>query len=164
MDKKHFVSFYDKHFRAIYKFVYFRVGGSRETAEDYTHDVFVKAFEAFERYDPKISGAAWIYTIARNHVINQAAKTRPQVDLEDVQDVLGDDRDWAATMEIRHDEKRLLDAMCRLPKDEADLVRMKYLEGWKFEEIAEVLGRSSGALRVQAGRILKKLKALLKQK
>ncbi|OGL74122.1 hypothetical protein A3E39_03010 [Candidatus Uhrbacteria bacterium RIFCSPHIGHO2_12_FULL_60_25] len=164
MDKRDFTKFYDKHFKAIYKFVYFRVGGSRETAEDYTHDVFLKAFEAFERYDPKISGAAWIYTIARNHVINQAAKSRPQTDIADVEDALGDDRDWVATMELRHDQHRLLNAIRCLQKDEAELVRMKYLEGWKFEEIAEVMGRSSGALRVQAGRVLKKLKALLKQK
>ena len=41
MEKRHFPSFYDKHFKAIYKFVYFRVGANKELAEDLTQDVFL---------------------------------------------------------------------------------------------------------------------------
>lgn len=164
MDKSHFAAFYDKHFKAIYKFVYFRVGAKKELAEDLTHDVFLKAFEAFDRYDPKISASAWIYTIARNHVINQAAKSRPQVDLEAMENILSDSRDWESAMSLKHDQTRLLDALGQLPKEEADLVRMKYLEGWRYEDISERLNRSAGSLRVQACRALKKLKDILKQK
>jgi DNA-directed RNA polymerase specialized sigma24 family protein len=40
---------------------------------------------------------------------------------------------------------------------------MKYLEGWGFDDLAEVFGKTSGALRVQAGRALKKLRAKIKQ-
>ncbi len=162
MEKRHFPSFYDKHFKAIYKFVYFRVGANKELAEDLTQDVFLKALDAFERYDPKISGSAWIYTIARNHIINQAAKNRPQVDLEEIEDTDWDRQDWDAVMELRHDERRLLQAIDLLPCDEGNLIRMKYLEGWRYEEIAECLNRSAGGLRVQACRVLKKLKAILK--
>jgi RNA polymerase sigma-70 factor, ECF subfamily len=164
MDKRGFAQFYDLHFKKIYRFVFFRVGGNREHAEDLTHDIFVKALEAFERYDPSISGSAWIYTIARNHIINQAAKNHPQTDLESVENSLWDLQDWESVMEIRHDEGRLMNALCQLPQEEADLIRMKYLEGWPYEEIAECLGRSSGALRVQSCRVLKKLKGILKQK
>jgi RNA polymerase sigma-70 factor (ECF subfamily) len=164
MDKHKFASFYDRHFKKIYRFVFFRVGGNKEHAEDLTHDIFVKALEAFDRYDPNISGSAWIYTIARNHIINQAAKNRPQTDLESVENSLWDSQDWESVMELQHDEGRLMQAMRQLPHDEANLIRMKYLEGWRYDEIAECLGRSSGALRVQSCRVLKKLKGILKQK
>jgi RNA polymerase sigma-70 factor, ECF subfamily len=164
MEKQTFAAFYDLHFRKIYRFVFFRVGGNREHAEDLTHDIFLKALEAFDRYDPSISGSAWIYTIARNHIINQAAKNRPQADLEDVENSLWDTQDWESVMAIRHDEGRLMKALGQIPQDEADLIRMKYLEGWRYEEIAECLGRSSGALRVQSCRILRKLRVILKQK
>ncbi|HWQ99712.1 MAG TPA: sigma-70 family RNA polymerase sigma factor [Candidatus Methylomirabilis sp.] len=164
MDKRDFATFYDKHFKTIYRFVYFRAGGSKETAEDYTHDIFLRAFEAFERYDPSISGSAWIFTIARNYIINQAAKNRPHTDLEEIENTVSDGRNWEAVMEVHHDQARLLNAIRQLPMDEADLVRMKYLEGWKYEEIAECTGKTSGSLRVQSCRVLKKLKLILKQK
>jgi RNA polymerase sigma-70 factor (ECF subfamily) len=162
MKRGEFTGFYEKHVGRIYKFVYFRVAGNREKAEDLTQDIFMKAFEAFERYDPKISASAWIYTIARNHIINMAAKDRPQTDIEEVEFKVAND--WEHLAERSFDEKRLLEALERLPTQEADLVRMKYLEGWKYKEIAEILGRNPGALRVQMSRVLKKLKAILKQK
>ena len=114
--------------------------------------------DAFERYDPKISGSAWIYTIART-IINQAAKNRPQVDLEEIEDTDWDRQDWDAVMELRHDERRLLQAIDLLPCDEGNLIRMKYLEGWRYEEIAECLNRSAG-FRKPA--VCSKLKAILK--
>jgi RNA polymerase sigma-70 factor, ECF subfamily len=164
MDKRTFATFYDLHFKKIYRFVYFRVGGSKELAEDLTQDIFLKAFEAFDRFNPTISRSAWIYTIARNHIINQATKNKPRVALEDIENTLFDAQDWEGVMELNHDAARLVKGLNELPRDESDLIRMKFLEGWKYEEIAELLGRSSGALRVQSCRALKKLRLLLKQK
>jgi RNA polymerase sigma-70 factor (ECF subfamily) len=162
MKRRDFAQFYEKHVGRIYKFVFFRVGGHREKAEDLTQDIFTKALDAFERYDPKISESAWIYTIARNHIINVAAKERPQIDIEDVEHKLSND--WEGLAERIYDESRVIEAVRILPKDESDLVRLKYLEGWKYKEIAEMTNKSSGALRVQMSRILKKLRKNMKQK
>lgn len=162
MKRKDFAGFYDKHVARIYKFVFFRVGGDKHKAEDLTQDIFVKALDAFDRYDPSVSESAWIYTIARNHIINTAAKERPQVDIEDVGHRLY--QDWEGLSERLYDEGRLLEAIQKLPKDEADLVQMKYLEGWKYKEIAAITNKTPGALRVQMSRILKKLRKILKQK
>lgn len=164
MKRREFAKFYDKHFERIYKFVYFRVAGDKEKAEDYTQDIFVKALDAFERYDPSISGSAWIFTIARNHLINQSAKNRAQSGIEEVENSIRFSEDLREILTLQYDEKRLLEAIDALPKDEADLVRMKYLEGWKFKEISELTGSTSGALRVKATRVLKKLRTNLKQK
>jgi len=157
-----FPAFYDKHVGRIYKFVFFRVGGSKEKAEDLTQDIFMKAFEAFDRYDPKISASAWIYTIVRNHIINMASKDRAHTDIDEVEFKIASDGEHLA--ERAYDEGRVLEALKSLPDDEAELVRMKYLEGWKYREIEEIMSKSSGALRVQMSRILKKLQKILKQK
>jgi RNA polymerase sigma-70 factor (ECF subfamily) len=162
MEKHEFARFYKTHFERIYKFVYFRVGGRKEVAQDLTQDVFLKAFQAFDRYDPAISQSSWIYTIARNHVINHHAKTKPGVDLEEVEGSLSASVDMRETFAMNYEEKQLCEAMGKLPKEDADLVRMKYLEGWQFDELAEIIGKNSGALRVQARRAIKKLYEILK--
>jgi RNA polymerase sigma-70 factor (ECF subfamily) len=161
MDHRDFTQFYNKHVRRIYKFVYFRVGGNKEAAEDATQEIFTKAFAAFERYDPDVSESAWIYTIARNHVINEAAKKHVHENIENADWKVSSD--WENRAARSFDEDRLINALKTLPEEEADLVRMKYLEGWKYREIAQMMKRSSGALRVQMGRILKKLRDVLKQ-
>jgi RNA polymerase sigma-70 factor (ECF subfamily) len=164
MDQREFPAFYRKNVERIYRFIYYRVGGKKELAQDLTQDVFLKAFEAFDRYDETLSVSSWIYTIARNHLINQMAKTRPTVDLEAIEETLPLEEDWAAQTELRDDERRLLAAIRTLPKEEAELIQRKYLEGWSFDEISEEVGKKPGALRVQAHRILKKLRKDMKQR
>ncbi len=162
MHKRHFAKFYETYVDRIYKFVFYRVGGNKALAQDLTQDVFLKAFEAFDRYDPTVSEVSWLYTIARNHLINTHAKTRPGVDLEEVEGTKWVSQDFRQVFASRHDEQKLLAAINQLSAEEAKLVRMKYLEGWTFDDLEEVFDKKSGALRVQATRALKKLKALLK--
>ncbi len=162
MHKRHFTKFYETYVDRIYKFVFYRVGGNKALAQDLTQDVFLKAFEAFDRYDPAVSEVSWLYTIARNHLINTYAKTRPGVDLDEVEGTLWASKDFRQTLAQRHDEQKLLAAIVELSQEDAKLVRMKYLEGWTFEDLEEIFDKKSGALRVQATRALKKLKGLLK--
>jgi len=164
MDRKHFPAFYRENVKRVYRFLFYRCGGSKEMAEDLTQDLFVKALGAFEGYDPAVSQSSWIYTIARNHLINQMQKLRPGVDLEEIENTIWDAVDWGDKMALRHDEKRLWEAISQLPAEDAELVRMKYLEGWPYDEIAEKLEKTAGSLRVQAHRALKQLKKILKQK
>jgi RNA polymerase sigma factor (sigma-70 family) len=64
--------------------------------------------------------------------------------------------------EAREDERALVKALEQLPEAEAELIRQKYLEGWSFEELAKELGKTAGALRIQAMRSLKRLQKILK--
>jgi len=163
MKSKDFEAFYHAHVHRVYRFVFYRVGGRVDLAEDMTQDIFLKAFEAFERYDPAKGKSAWIYTIARNHLINHHAKTHPQVDVEEVGDTLLLSEDGREQFVRNDDERHLLEKLAELGAEDARLIRMKYLEGWGFDDLAEIFEKTSGALRVQAGRALKKLKHTLKK-
>ncbi len=161
MEKLAFDAFYRAFAKRIYAFVYFRVGGNKAVAEDLVQDIFLKAFEAYDRFDPAKGKSAWIYTIARNHVINSMAKQRPAVDLEEIEGMAIVSTDGRERMAIADDERRLLEAIDALGEEEAQLVRMKYLEGWSFDELGEIMEKTPGALRVQASRAMKKLKKTL---
>jgi len=133
-------------------------------AEDLTQGVFMKALGAFESYDPEISASAWIFTIARNHLINSLQKEKGNVPLEDIEQTLWDRVDLSDRMALSFDEKRLFEALSQIPADDAEIIRLKHLEGWEYEDIAQIKGKTSGALRIQVHRALKSLKAILKQK
>jgi RNA polymerase sigma-70 factor (ECF subfamily) len=162
MEKPNFEGFYEQFLPRIHKFVLFRVGGRREVAEDLVQEIFLKAWEAFDRYDPAVSVSAWIYTIARNHVINFHAKQKADIDLEEIEGSSFASIDDRKRLSSQFDEQRLMEAMNKLSSEEARLMRMKYLEGWSYKELAEIFNREPGTLRVQSTRIMKKLKLILK--
>jgi RNA polymerase sigma-70 factor (ECF subfamily) len=163
MERKHFPAFYREHVDRIYRFLLYRVGGRKEVAEDLTQDVFVKALDAFERYDPEQSKSSWIFTIARNHLINYYEKTKPGIPLEDIEATTWNEIDMTERLMLSLNEKKLVEAIGKLPAHDADLIRWKYLEGWSYQEIAELTEKNESALRVQAHRAIKQLRTILKR-
>lgn len=161
--KPTFVAFYEAHLTRIYAFVFFRVGGRKEIAEDLVQEVFLKAFEAYDRYDPAVSEFAWIYTIARNHLATYFSRQRETLDVEDVADDVRFSKDARDQLARSFEEGKLLDALNTLPSEQAELIQKKYLEGWSFDDLAVHFQKSSGSLRVQCVRTLRTLSRLLER-
>lgn len=162
MDRRHFEAFYHTHVDHVFRFVLFRVAQDRERAKDFTQEVFLKAYQAFERYEPERGARAWIFTIARNHLANAYAAQKEVLSLDEVEEHSALRVSYVDQHESFEDERALLKALDQLPETEAELIRQKYLEGWSFEELAKPLGKTAGALRIQAMRSLKHLQKLLK--
>ncbi len=162
MDRRHFEAFYRTHVDHVFRFVLFRVGQDRERAKDLTQEIFLKAFQAFERYEPERGARAWIFTIARNHVYNAYAAQKETTSLDEVEGQSALHVSYLDPHEANEQERTLVTALEQLPEEEAELIRQKYLEGWSFEELAKSCGKTAGALRIQAMRSLKRLQKLLK--
>src|ERR1700722_12006351 len=77
-----FETFYGEHVDRVYRFVFFRSGQNRALAEDLTGEIFLKALEHFDSYNPALSKTAWIRTIARNHLINFWRDRKQTIPLE----------------------------------------------------------------------------------
>ncbi len=158
MDKRQFTSFYHANVKRIYRYVYFRVGQNRDVAEDVTSEIFMKALEHFEEYDPKISVSAWIYRIAQNTVLNHWRDRKVTVDVDHaaIEAEIGG-VDHRGRMNEALDIASLLS---KLTPEERELVTLKYLSGYKYATMAELLGKSADAVKVATHRAMQKLKAL----
>ncbi len=161
MANKHrqFTKFYKANINRIYRFVFFRVN-DQDIAEDLTSEIFMKALNAFDRYDVKQSRSAWLYAIARNHLINYYRDKKETIDIDKIEfELVGEDgRD---TMEKQSAVETLKRALNKLSGHEQKLVTMKHLEGYTYAEMADVLGKSAGSLKVATHRALIKLKTLI---
>jgi RNA polymerase sigma-70 factor, ECF subfamily len=157
--KREFSKFYKANIDRIYRFVFFRVQ-DQETAEDLTSEIFIKALNSFDKYDANKSRSAWLYTIARNHVINYYRDKKQTVDIDKIEfELVGEDgRD---TMERASGIEMLKKALNKLSGKEQKLVTMKHLEGYTYTEMADVLGKSAGSLKVATHRALAKLKTII---
>ncbi len=61
-----------------------RMLGNREDAEDAAQEVFVRAFDALRRFDPRAKFSTWLYRVATNHCLNvlRARRVRRLLSLE----------------------------------------------------------------------------------
>lgn len=161
-----FSDYYHQYKHKVYSFVLYRVGGDVNLAEDLTSDVFLKAFERFESYNPKYAFSTWIFTIARNTVIDHYRKDKGQAaDVNELAEVIGDERDtvedWGFELDRQPKLKEIYRCLEKLPDFHKDCLILKYLEDHTNTEIAEITGQSESYVRQGLSRGLKKLKPLL---
>ncbi len=160
-----FEGIYDKYISKIYRFVYLKVN-SQEIAEDITSKVFMKGWEAFQRNNGSIENAgAFLYRIARNAVIDHyREKDKNKTVSVDNVPLLADNGTNLQDLAIIDSElKAVKTAIQSLKKDYQDIIIWHYLEGMKVAEIAGILDKPQGTVRVMLHRGLQTLKKELSQ-
>lgn len=159
IDRASFGLLYDRYVDRIYAYCYRRLQ-TREAAEDATSDTFLKAMAAISSYRPETgSFRAWLFTIAHRVVIDSWRRNRPQAPLETVAEVPEAGAGPEQLAIAREASRDLYALVTLLPEDQATVVHLR-LAGLIDREIAEVLGRSHGAIRIAQHRAIKRLQAL----
>jgi RNA polymerase sigma-70 factor (ECF subfamily) len=146
----------------VYRYVRFRVA-TRETAEDVTSEVFMKALRSFRRYDARLaSPRTWLLRIARNAVTDHLRSLRRRgslhVSLDRVPDLVADipSQDERVIREERI--QTLLNSAGSLRKPDQEILSLRYGAGLGNQEIADTLGVTANAVAVRLHRALKRLK------
>lgn len=156
-NKEAFGVLYDAFIKPIYTFVYYKTH-HKETAEDVTSKVFMKAYTAIGSFDAgKGTFSAWLYQIARNAVIDHYRTSKPALDIEDVWDLKsGDDvaRDASARIEL----EKVQEYIKALPSEQRDIIIMRVWQELSFAEIAAALGKSEASCKMSFSRSIKKLR------
>ena len=156
---KHFLRYYKEFKDKIYTYFLYRVNFNRDLAEDLTSEVFIKAFNCFDSFDKDRSFQAWIYTIARNHLINHYRTANREIDLARAEKLSCDFRE---KLEAEFELKEVLKKIGRLAPYYRDVLQLRFVDGLDNKEIAEVLEKEEGAIRTQISRALSELRKLLK--
>jgi len=164
---------YDAHFDKIFHYILYRVGRV-QTAEDLTAQTFYKALNNLWKF--RWTGApisAWLYRIATNEVNSYFRKRKNKVhtNIDRVTNQLEDetnrpDRELeSAEADMQQHRTFILLNRCirQLKNDEQTLITMRYFEKKSFIEIAEIMGKREGTLRMRLWRALDKLKTMLEK-
>ena len=154
---------YDHFSERIYRFIYFRVG-HKEIAEDVMSDTFVKAWQKINQINSPEALSGWLYQIARNNIIDYYRLKKETVALEEVIDRLEDIVNPVDTANASLQQKRILDNLSLLTDEQQQVIKYRFFEDLSNEEIAYVMGKSEGAIRVIQHRAIARLKELLNNK
>jgi RNA polymerase sigma-70 factor (ECF subfamily) len=154
---------YDRHHRSVFNFL-LRFLGDRRAAEDLLQETFLRMFTHRDAYRPIAAFRTWLFTIARNLLIDRRRRAggRPESPEDEiVQEVADPSPGPLAALEGRELGERLQIAVDRLPPFQREVVLLSRFAGLSHEEIARVTGASRPAVRVALHRALRRLRDLL---
>ena len=154
-DAEAFASLYDAYVDDVYRFVFHRVG-HEQTAEDLTSQVFLKAWDNLGRY--KVRGlpfGAWLFQIARNSVIDYYRTHKEILPLEPNAATEPDpSMNVAREVEKRLEGEWVRTILYKLTQEQREVLILKFINGLKTKEIAQVMGKGQGAIRALQMRAL----------
>ena len=168
LSPKQFGAIYDRYVDKIYRFVFLKVS-SQVIAEDLTSETFTRTLEYIKRNPgTKIDNMqAFLYRSARNAVTDyyrQKSRTDVPLDYES-QEIVSrempdvDRPDMAAAQGEQMTQIRT--ALAKMESEHADVVMWHYVEDMSIKDIAKMLDKSEGAVRVALHRGLKDLRERL---
>lgn len=151
-----FSSLYDLYNDKLYRFIYFRTH-HKQTAEDLTSTVFMKALEHIGSYKPrKGQFSSWLYQIARNAIIDHYRTFKPSEDIENAWD-LGSNVNIERDTDLKMNLEKVQSYLEGLSAQQRDIVIMRVWDGLSHKEIAEVLGITEANSKMIFSRTLGKL-------
>ncbi|MEI6626971.1 MAG: RNA polymerase sigma factor [bacterium] len=165
LDKEAYGQFYDLYAPRIYRFVFFKVNSVGE-AQDLTSEVFLKLWQALKEGKEIDNLNSFIYTMARNAVIDhyRARANRrlesldePEI-LEEADSIIDDRRDLLQEQMSDFQLKEVLTNLDKLKDEYKEVIVLKFLDELSIGEIAEVLNKSNGSVRVLLHRALNALR------
>ncbi|OGZ63426.1 MAG: hypothetical protein A3C58_02315 [Candidatus Staskawiczbacteria bacterium RIFCSPHIGHO2_02_FULL_34_10] len=161
-NKEKFGSIYDQYIEKIYRFVYLKVN-SQEIAEDISSKVFLRGWESYQKNSEIKNIGAFLYQIARNSVIDHyREKGRSTIVSPDFIPELADDRTNLHEKAILSADIELVkSALNNIKKDYQDVIIWHYLEDMPTDQIAEIMNRPVGTVRVMIHRGLSALREKL---
>jgi len=146
---------FDRYHVRIYNF-FQKMARNQAVSEDLTQDVFAKVIRYRSSYNEG-NFASWIFTIARNIFSTYYQKQKKERS-HLINDDLLDSGEVLITESNEDEINHLQKALLKLKNSDRELIVMHRFQEIKYEQIAEIIGSSEGAVKVKVHRALKKLK------
>lgn len=165
-DPDAFAKIYDRYVPDIYRFVIFKLP-RQEDAQDVTAETFTKFWQTIQQQKDVTNIRAYLYRIARNLVVDFYRNREQSFSLDSVTEQgdlpsneLHDAGRGKDLIEARGDIALVFSQLDRLKEDYRDVLALRLVDALSFADIATVLGKTPGHVRVIYHRGIRALKAM----
>jgi RNA polymerase sigma-70 factor (ECF subfamily) len=154
-DPRAFGELYRLYVEQVFRYLYSRIGNVPE-AEDVTAQTFLAAFETFDRFRQDEHFASWLFTIARNKAMDHFRQQKNTATMDEI-DEIAIQNDPLYSL-IQFEQAAALAKLIReLPEADRELLRLRFLAGMSFPEMAHFLQRNEEAVKKSIYRLLARL-------
>lgn len=157
---------YNQHYDAVFRYCYYRLRDV-DLAQDLTSEVFVRMVDKLATF--KARGRpllAWLYTIARNLIVDRSRRKghAPHLPLRQaVSSATGGERAVLNSIERRLEADCLASALGHLTEDQRRVILLKFVEGLSNVEVADLLSKTEGAIKSLQHRALNALRRAIEK-
>ena len=137
-----------------------RMLGNREDAEEALQDAFVRAYRNLDRLEDPARFGGWLFSILANRC-RTAGRRRGRRDRTFVPEEAAGEPGHAAEVEGLAWREEIDQALGALPTDQREAFLLHHVEGWDYEEMAEVTGAGQSALKMRVKRARERLVTML---
>ena len=160
-DARALAELYDRYAEPIYRYLYRFVGDAAQ-AEDLTGEVFLRLLQALGTpRAPREQLPGWLYGVAHNLATDWFRSNSRHPALSLAEDLVADGDLPSTAVEKRQAQKQLRAALRRLTADQQRVILLRFGEGFKLGEVARLLGKSEGAVKILQHRAVQRLRTLL---
>ncbi len=151
----------ERFYPRIYRYVSYKVEDRRD-AEDLAGEVFVRMLDAISRQTGNFE--AWLFRIAGNVVTDHYRKQAVRSGEVELSEETPGGSDPEAIVGRKLDGDRLRKGLHALTEEQRETVILRFIMGYDNDEVATMLGRSTGAVRALQFRALSALRDALERR
>jgi RNA polymerase sigma-70 factor, ECF subfamily len=156
------------HLDALYGFAMVLTADQTE-AQDLLQETYLRAFGACELLMPDSNLKAWLFVIMRNVWLNQMRHRRSGPEFVEMEEQQSPETAWfegrtedpLKLLLKKIERERVRDAIAQLPQPYREVVVLRDLEGFSYQQIADIIGCPAGTVMSRLARGREKLRLLL---
>ena len=133
-----------------------------EDASDIAQNVFLKAAQHIDDYDPRYKFFSWIYRIAINEALNmQRQRHREEALDEDFDAPAPDSANPQWQLDAAQRERALRGAVMKLSADHRAVITLRHFQECSYQEMAQMLDVDEGTVKSRLFEARQRLRTLL---
>jgi len=152
-----FRELYERNRLPVFRYIFGLTGGPQDLAEDLTADTFLRAWKARHRFEGDMDGATgWLIRIAKRLVIDEYRRTVQATCNRSDELPANPSPEQAAVSEEQR--RFLFSLLTDLPEGQREILVLRYMLGWRVNDIASHLGMTENNVSVTIHRTLSRLR------
>ncbi len=154
---------YDEHAAALWRYAV-RLTGDQARAEDVVQETLLRAWQHPEvTGDEERSARAWLFTVARNMIIDETRSPRFRRESTPLESVREPESPGPDEVNAALDRLLLGDALAQLSQEHRAVIRRSYYLGWTTAQIAEDLQIAEGTVKSRLHYAVRALRLTLQE-
>ncbi|MBP7741393.1 MAG: sigma-70 family RNA polymerase sigma factor [Candidatus Pacebacteria bacterium] len=141
-----------------------------EDTEDVLQETFVRVYQNLNDFDDTLKFSSWIYRIAHNQTMTFFRKRRARPEghaalLGDTElAALASESDVFTELAAVHDAHKLQEVLRKLPRDQYEILILRFFEHKSYDEISDILSLAPGTVAARINRAKAKIRQIMNTK
>ncbi len=153
-----FAIIYERNRLSVFRYIYSLIGGSSDDAEDLTAETFIRAWKARHRFEGDMDSAiGWLLGIARRLAIDDYRRKTIRKTVSLPSNLTSNSTTEEDVLALQQ-QQQLLHLLNNLPVDQREILVLRYILGWRVNQIAAHTGLSENNVSVIIHRTLATLR------